>query len=55
VGGILEMTEDNIKDWIRDPQAIKPGSLMPGFGPGTSLELSEEELNQLTKYLLQLK
>jgi cytochrome c oxidase subunit 2 len=49
VAGILDNTEENVKEWIRDPIAVKPGTLMP------QVQLSEEELDQLTKYLLQLK
>lgn len=49
VAGILPNTEENIKTWIRDPAEVKPGALMP------KVELSEDELDQLTKYLLELK
>ncbi|HZG55762.1 cytochrome c oxidase subunit II [Paenibacillus sp.] len=49
VAGILNNTEENVKEWIADPNAIKPGTLMP------KVDLSEEELDQLTQYLLQLK
>ncbi len=54
VAGILEMNEENIKAWIRDPDSrdMKPGALMPGFDESM---LSEQELDQLTDYLLQLK
>jgi cytochrome c oxidase subunit 2 len=49
IAGILPMTPEDIKNWIRDPNAIKPGTLMP------KVEMTEEELDQLTKYLLELK
>lgn len=49
IAGILANTEENIKKWISDPDAVKPGTLMP------KVELSEAELDQLTKYLLELK
>lgn len=52
VAGILEKNEENIKAWIREPTELKPGSLMPGFDENT---LSDQELDQLTDYLLQLK
>ena len=51
VAGILTMTEDNIEKWILDPQSVKPASLMPGY-EGV---LSDEEIDQVAKYLLQLK
>jgi len=49
IAGILPHNEENLKDWIRDPAEIKPGTLMP------KMPLSEEELDQLTKFLLELK
>jgi cytochrome c oxidase subunit 2 len=49
VAGIRYNTEENIKEWIRDPNAVKPGTLMP------KVALTEDELDQLTKYLLELK
>jgi cytochrome c oxidase subunit II len=30
--GITENTPDLLADWVRDPQQIKPGCLMPAFG-----------------------
>ena len=30
--GMVENTPDNLADWVRDPQTIKPGCLMPAFG-----------------------
>jgi len=49
VAGILDNTEENLEEWIRDPNAVKPGTLMP------KVELTDEEIDQLAKYLLQLK
>lgn len=49
VAGILQHTEENIKAWIADPAAEKPGTLMP------KVDLTEEEIDQVTQYLLQLK
>lgn len=49
VAGYLPNTEENIKEWIRDPDSLKPGTLMP------KVDLTEDELDQLTKYLLELK
>jgi len=39
---------DNLRAWVKDPQKIKPGCLMPAFG------LSDNELKKLTDYLLTL-
>jgi cytochrome c oxidase subunit 2 len=45
---------DNLEDskllaWVTDPQAIKPGCLMPAFG------LSEQERDNIVRYLLTLR
>ncbi len=49
LAGFVEMTEKNLKDWIKNPQAIKPGNNMP------AVQLTPDELDSLTKYLLELK
>lgn len=51
VAGILEFNEENIKNWLRDPETYKPANKMTG----TYGELSEEELDALTEYLMSLK
>lgn len=38
----------NLRDWVKDPQKIKPGCLMPAFG------LSDKELDNMIDYLLTL-
>ncbi|MEN8144380.1 MAG: cytochrome c oxidase subunit II [Gemmatimonadota bacterium] len=43
--GILENTPQEMARWIRDPQAIKPGVLMPSMG------LSEEQIQTIVAYL----
>ena len=42
-------TPENLRKWIRDPGAIKPGSLMP------ALQLSDEQINKLSDYLETLR
>ncbi len=44
--GILPMTQEALRDWLRDPAAIKPGVEMPGYG-----HLSEAQLSDLAAYL----
>ncbi|MBV8841537.1 MAG: cytochrome c oxidase subunit II [Bryobacterales bacterium] len=44
-GERLQNTPANLKDWLRDPNAIKPGSYMP------DLKLSETDLSQMTAFL----
>ncbi|HSJ37219.1 MAG TPA: cytochrome c oxidase subunit II [Planococcus sp. (in: firmicutes)] len=55
VAGYLEHNEENIKNWISDPQQYKPGNLMPDpetYNNGEAF--SEQELDALAAYLLSL-
>ena len=47
--GILPNTADNLRAWIKDPEALKPGSRMP------AMKLSDKHLDALTAYLLTLR
>ncbi|PWW17395.1 cytochrome c oxidase subunit 2 [Cytobacillus oceanisediminis] len=51
IAGILDHTEEDLKDWLRDPETFKPGNKMTG----TYGELTEEELDALAEYLMGLK
>ncbi|MFT9600804.1 cytochrome c oxidase subunit II [Mesobacillus sp.] len=51
VAGVLDMSEENIKKWLKDPEAYKPGNKMTG----KYADLSPEELDALTEYLMGLK
>jgi cytochrome c1 len=42
-------TAENIRGWIKDPQARKPGTLMPNLG------LSDKESDNLTAFLVTLR
>jgi cytochrome c oxidase subunit II len=46
--GIISNNAANLREWIHDPDAIKPGSLMP------AMNLSDPDLDQVTAYLLTL-
>lgn len=48
-GGILANTETNLFRWLKNPQAIKPGCLMP------NLKLTDMQAGELADYLEQLK
>ncbi len=43
--GMIPNTPENLRRWVADPQAIKPGCLMPAFG------LTERELDLVVRYL----
>ena len=47
--GAVENTPENLRLWIRDPEAIKPGSLMP------AMKLSDVDLDALVVYLETLR
>lgn len=44
-GGVIENSAENLRRWLHNPQAIKPGCHMPNF------KLSEEQVRQLAAYL----
>ena len=47
--GAARLTQDNLRDWIRNPNAFKPGSKMP------AMQLKPDELDAVTAYLLTLE
>lgn len=51
VAGILDHNKENVKKWIKDPQAYKPGNEMPAFKD----KLNEQDLDALADYLMGLK
>ena len=46
---VMENNRENLARWLSNPQAIKPGSLMPNF------RLTKEQVDDLTSYLETLK
>ena len=42
-------TPEHLREWIKDPQKLKPGTMMP------NLQLSDKEADDLTALLLTLK
>jgi cytochrome c oxidase subunit 2 len=49
-GGVVDNTPANLAAWIRDAQAVKPGSDMPAFP-----NLSQSQVDELVAYLESLK
>src|ERR1700686_2568264 len=47
--GVAANTHENLRQWIKNPGAIKPGALMPAMG------LNEHELDAVTAYLETLR
>jgi cytochrome c oxidase subunit II len=48
-GSVLENTAGDLRTWLHDPPAIKPGSIMPNLG------LNDHELDVLVAYLQSLR
>jgi len=54
---ILERSDENLRSWLRNPQAVKPGNDMtigPNNAPGRSI-LTEDEIDALITYLNSLE
>ncbi len=49
IAGTLPMNDDNLKKWLKDPPAVKPGTVMP------NLSLSDQEINSLVAFLKTLQ
>jgi cytochrome c oxidase subunit II len=47
--GMMRNTRQNLRSWVQDPQAMKPGCLMP------SMQLTDKELDAVVSYLVTLK
>ncbi|WP_370543094.1 cytochrome c family protein [Geomicrobium sp. JCM 19055] len=50
IANYLDVTDENLKAWIQDPQSLKQGNNMPAYP-----DLSDEELDALVAYLNQLE
>src|SRR6266567_3541333 len=48
-GSVLQNTPQDLRTWLKDPPAVKPGSIMPNLG------LNDHELDVLVAYLQSLK
>lgn len=44
VGGVLENTEENLRDWLKNPKMVKPNTMMPDLG------LEDGEIEILLKF-----
>jgi cytochrome c oxidase subunit 2 len=59
-GGILALTDENLRLWIQDTQAVKVGAIMPSFkcnpdGSNASACITPEAVNDVVAYLKTLK
>jgi cytochrome c2 len=49
IAGFLPNTPENMRTWLRDPQAAVPGNAMP------NMELKDDETKDITAYLYTLR
>ncbi|PUB18054.1 cytochrome c oxidase subunit II [Paenisporosarcina sp. OV554] len=55
VAGFMEKTDENVKAWINDPEAHKPGNTMPQPEDiNSGKKFTDQELTALTEYLMGL-
>jgi cytochrome c oxidase subunit II len=47
--GAAENTPENLRVWLKEPDAIKPGSLMP------AMKMTDAELDALVRYMQSLR
>jgi cytochrome c oxidase subunit 2 len=48
IAGVIENNEDNLRAWLEDPPAVKPGTAMPNLG------LTPQQIDALVAYLYTL-
>lgn len=56
VAGVLDHTEEDLKAWIKNPEAFKPGNLMMNADGTAPIygDLSDEEIQALATYIMGL-
>jgi cytochrome c oxidase subunit 2 len=57
-GGIIDMTEENLSKWLKNPNKLKPGNIMSKQGiayTNDALALQSEDISNLVAYLQALK
>lgn len=54
--GMMETTPENLKQWLMNPESVKPGNYMSTqIGPGKPIELTEEEADEFVDFLFSMK
>ena len=57
-GSILESTDENLAEWLRDPEEVKPGNRMSRLAPAfndPALALTDSDISALVAYLQSLE
>ncbi|MFB6469548.1 cytochrome c oxidase subunit II [Cytobacillus sp. Hz8] len=54
IAGVLDHSEKDLKNWLKDPESYKPGNKMTGTY-GNNGKLSDTEIAALTEFLMGLK
>jgi cytochrome c oxidase subunit 2 len=47
--GVARNTPENLRAWVRDPAALKPGALMP------AMKVPDAQVDQIVSYLVTLR
>lgn len=50
-----ELAMERLRQWITDPQSLKPGAQMPGFGAGGDQQLTDAQIDAVIAYLATLE
>lgn len=54
--GALENTPENLRKWLTDPGAVKPGNYMARMiGPDGQIQLTDEQITELVDYLYSMQ
>jgi len=56
--GLLDLNEDNLQSWLRNPNGIKPGNYMSAKAPfykDGEITLSDDQISNVIEYLISLK
>jgi cytochrome c oxidase subunit 2 len=48
-GALSPVNEENLRRWVKNPPAVKPGTQMPNLG------LSDQQVNDIVLFLMTLK
>jgi cytochrome c oxidase subunit 2 len=57
-GGIVDRTDENVREWLRDPASVKPGNRMAelaGAYTNPKMALTDSDVTALVNYLQSLK
>jgi cytochrome c oxidase subunit 2 len=57
-GAIVDLNEESLRDWLRDPESVKPGNRMSQLAPvynQPGQQLTDQDIDALVAYLMSRK